>query len=375
MKNKLSAVALVAGAFAFAAGMAGAQTSDSIRYFDRAKNKEETVKCLIQVETTAHVVFRQAGNTKDVSAADVIEVSYEKTVGAGNLATYRKAQRAEGNMVDPKLDADAHKKAFVEALAAYRTLQEEVKGTVVAQRHIHFAIARILAQRAEDDAGQAEPAVTELKKFLKQYPEGWQISHAAELLGHLQEAQGDVAGAQKTYEDLAARPEAPKEIKQKCDLLVAQMLIRGNKHEAARDRLEKMARSLEKNDPESARVQVYLAQCQVAAGKLTEAEAKLKGILAGNLDNAVKGLAYNALGDIGRQQGQPEQAFWNYLWVDVVFNQDKNEHAKALYYLSKLFVEVKNDPARALQCRDQLLKNKDFVGLDFQKLAAKEKGE
>ena len=58
--------------------------------------------------------------------------------------------------------------------------------------------------------------------------------------------------------------------------------------------------------------------------------------------------------------------------MDVVYNEDKHEHAKALYYLSKLFVEVKNDPVRAQECRDRLL-GKEFLGQEFQMLAAKEK--
>ncbi|HJT77803.1 MAG TPA: hypothetical protein VJ739_11440, partial [Gemmataceae bacterium] len=159
------------------------------------------------------------------------------------------------------------------------------------------------------------------------------------------------------------------------ELLEARLLIHTGKAAEAAAKLEQMARGLSASDPEAAKVQVYLAQCQVAAGKLEAAQKKLQELLAGNLDPADRGLVYNALGDVCRESKQPEEAFWDYLWVDVVYNQDKQEQAKALYWLSKLFVEVKNDPARAQECRKRLLEGKDFLGMEYQKRAARDKGE
>jgi hypothetical protein len=366
---------LVWAALALAAPLARAQTSDSVVYVDPKTNKQEEVKCTLQEETPAGVTFRQGSATKTVPALNVVDVLYEKSVGAGNLITYRKAQREKDKMLQPTADADSRKKSFQEALAAYRELAEMVKESKAAKRHMRYCVARLLAQRSEDDPEQAEPAIAELKKFLADSGDGWQVVQASRLLGQLQEARGDLAGAQKTYEQLAARDDVPKETRQEADIFVARMLIRGNKAAEAQAKLEKLARALPPTSPEAPKVQVYLAQCDVATGKLDAAEKKLKGMLAGDLEGGVKGLVYNALGDVARQKGKAEDAFWDYLWVDVVYNQDKHEQAKALYYLSKLFADVKNDPARAQQCRKRLLEEKEFLGLDYQKLAAKEKAE
>ena len=67
-----------------------------------------------------------------------------------------------------------------------------------------------------------------------------------------------------------------------------------------------------------------------------------------------------------------EEAFWQYLWVDQEYNQDPEEHSKALYYLAILFDRVKRRPDRAKTCLDRLLKDKLFAGLEYQKQAAKE---
>jgi TolA-binding protein len=370
-----SRLGLVGAVLLLAAPLARAQTSDSIRYTDRKTGKEENVKCVLESESPAGVTFRQGSATKTVPALDVLDVLYDKSIGGGNLITYRKAQREEEKAQQPTLDAAARKTAFQEALAAYRELAASSKESKAATRHVHFALARLLARRSEDDPEQAERAIAELKKFLADYPDGWQLVQASRLLGQLQEARGDLAGATKTYEQLAARDDVPKDTREEADLFVARMLLRGNKAAEAQAKLQKLASAVPATSPGAPKVQVYLALCEVATGKAEAAEAKLKGLLAADLDGGVKGLVYNALGDVARQKGKAEDAFWDYLWVDIVYNQDKNEQAKALYYLSKLFVDVKNDPARAQQCRKRLLEDKDFLGLDFQKLAAKEKSD
>jgi tetratricopeptide (TPR) repeat protein len=361
---------------------AGAGRADEVIgtliYYDHARNKPETINnAVIEKETPAKVVYRLgAGKSKEVSSADVLDITYEKSAGAANLPTYRRALREEGYMQDPTLEAAAKQKHFDEALAAYKDLQENAKDAPPAVlRQLRFAVARLRAQRAEDDPAQADAAVQALSNFLKNHADGWQVGQAGRLLGKLQEARGDLAGAQKTYEKLAALDDLPKQGREEAELLLARLLIRTGKAAEAEAKLEKMARGLSQSDPEATKVQVYLAQAQVATGKRDQAEKKLKELVAANLDPAVKGLVYNALGDINRENKQPEQAFWDYLWVDVVYNQDKQEQAKALYWLSKLFVEVKNDPARAQECRKQLLEGKDFLGTDYQKLAAKDKGE
>jgi tetratricopeptide (TPR) repeat protein len=373
MKRLLLAVTLAGCAGLLTCSATRAQTPDSVRYLDRTTGKEDTVKGTIESETAAQVVVKQGARPRTIPAGDVIDVLYDKSIGAGNRLTYRKATNHEGKLDDPKLDPETRRKEFETALAAYRELLPDVKDPAIA-RHVQFSIARLLVRQAENDPDQVGPAVAELQKFLKDYGDGWQLLQAVKFLGQLQESQGDYAGAEKTYDTLAAKTEVAVVTRTECDLLVARLLIRRKKTDDAEARLKKLARSLKPGDPEGNKVQVYLAQCAVAAGKLDEAESKLKEMLAGTLDGSAKGLVYNALGDIARQRGKAEDAFWDYLWVDVVYNQDRHEQAKALYYLSKLFADVKNDPARAQQCRQRLL-DKEFLGMEYQKLAAREKGE
>jgi hypothetical protein len=119
-------------------------------------------------------------------------------------------------------------------------------------------------------------------------------------------------------------------------------------------------------------VQVLLAQSQLEQNNLGAVETQVKSALAGTSDNLVRAVAHNTLGEYYLRGKQEEEAFWQFLRVDVLYNQDKAEHAKALYHLSKLFDRPRNDPARARECRDRLL-DKQFAGTEYQRRAESEK--
>ena len=70
-------------------------------------------------------------------------------------------------------------------------------------------------------------------------------------------------------------------------------------------------------------------------------------------DAGLKALVYNTLGDCFNVKGLKKDAMWAYLWVDVVYNQDKIEHAKAVERLSRVFKDL-NDDARADRYKDKL---------------------
>ena len=84
-------------------------------------------------------------------------------------------------------------------------------------------------------------------------------------------------------------------------------------------------------------------------------------------------LVHNTLGDLYRVKGDKEEAFWNYLRVEVVYPQDAVEEARALYYLATLFDTVKNDPARAQECLEKLRREDRFRSTEYRQRAEAEK--
>ena len=57
-------------------------------------------------------------------------------------------------------------------------------------------------------------------------------------------------------------------------------------------------------------------------------------------------------------------ARWEFLWVDVIYNQDAREHAKALYYLFRIFSEL-GEEDRAQECA-QALQAERYNGTSYQ---------
>jgi hypothetical protein len=79
----------------------------------------------------------------------------------------------------------------------------------------------------------------------------------------------------------------------------------------------------------------------------------LRSVIDRTTDPALKAAAYNVLGDcLRRDPKQKKEALYAYLWVDVVYNQDAAEVAKATSRLAELFGELK-DEERAKKYRDK----------------------
>jgi hypothetical protein len=356
------------------AAVRGQGATDEVTYYDPAKKAVDTLKGPIQEESPGGVAVKAGkGEPTMIPVAQIRDVSYQ--VPLAQRALYRRVISTDEDH-DKATDPDKRKDAFTKALAAIQTFEQDAKEpSARVLRDLKFRKARLYARQAEGDPEQADEAITLLSKFLgnDDNSNSWQVVPVAQMLGALQEQKGDKAGALKTYQTVANNVAIPKEVRQDFGIRQAQALIRTKQFTQAEQQLRKMAVALQAGDPEAQRIAVHLAECQVASGNFAQAEAKLKDILKSNADGTVKALACNTLADGYLAAKNTEEAFWYYLWVDTVFNQDKQERARAVYHLSKLFEQVRNDAGRAQQFRDRLLKEKEFDGTDGQNHARAEK--
>src|SRR5262249_32873612 len=154
-----------------------------------------------------------------------------------------------------------------------------------------------------------------------------------------------------TFEEFARRDDLAEPVRQEYELLGIRTLLSSDNFAEAERKLTALGKSLAKDDPQAVRVEIYLAACK-GKSDLSGAEKRLQTVIRSDVEPDVKALAYNTLGDCYRANNRFEDAFWQYLWVDQEYTQDREEHAKALYHLSILFDKVKKMPARAQACRD-----------------------
>jgi lipopolysaccharide biosynthesis regulator YciM len=220
---------------------------------------------------------------------------------------------------------------------------------------MEYKIGRAMARLAEDDPSQRPAAIDALQAFRKKHPDSWQLINATKILVGLLTAADNHAAAARALDELAATKNIPKETRQWAELEAAQALVRAKQLTEAKMRMDAVLKTLKPDDPQVVRVQLYLTSIMTANGQADEAVKILEGLLNKVSDPTLKAAAYNALGDCYQASKKPKEALWQYLWVDVIYNQDKTEHVKALQNIARLFDDFK-DEARAKQYRDKLAK-------------------
>jgi hypothetical protein len=369
MKALIRLGAVVIGMVTLGSATLRAQ-QEEVKVLDHLTNKESVVKGAIESEGPDGIKVKVGNEVKLIPAADIRYVQYKLT----NVKNYEYSApfTAEAKALDPTTKPADKPKRLAEARTLFETLASKLANepSASATRFIHFKVIQIAALQAKDDPTQIEPTIKLLLAFKKEHDKGWEIVPALKLLARMQEDKGDIAEARQTYLDLAKIPNLPKEVKQEVDLLVAQLSLRSGKMDEALQTLDGLRTSLPAADPQRAFVLVYLAQAQLSLNKLNDVEANLKAALAASSEPAVKCLAHNTLGDYYRKKNQNEEAFWEYLRVDALYPPDRNEHAKALYYLSKLFADVKKDKVKSQEYLDKL---KLLEDTEYAKKAATEK--
>ncbi len=212
------------------------------------------------------------------------------------------------------------------------------------------------AKLALSGQGGLDSAIRLATDFLAKHRNSYHVSSAIELLGDLHLIDGDQDEARRQYTKLAKAP-APY-FQARSAILTGRLLQQAGKHDEA---LAKFDQALEaaQGSPaaESQRLEATLhrAISQSASGDVDEATATVKQIIveADVEDTDLLATAYNALGDCYLQSDRPKAARDAFLHVDVLFSSAADQHAKALYELSRLW-EALGQRQRARDAKDRL---------------------
>jgi hypothetical protein len=319
-----------------------------------------------------------------IPADDITDVEYEISSTSVKIEKYRPAinKEAEANK------AKEGKRAAVLAEAA-KLYQETINALgdkdIAAKRHLEYKVAALAARIAEEDGKEAsrQAAVTKLNNFRKRHPQSWQQGPCLKTLAQLQMSLELFADAEETFKALAEAP-VPDSLKQYAQLETLQVSIvagraaraKGNEAEAIKrfnaavDQLKTLAAASGNNKAQQQRAHLALAEMLTELGKYQDAQQYANLVLKDTTDKNLRATAYNALGFAYYRNKQLQEARWQFLWVDVIYNQDKAEHAKALYYLADIFNAL-GEGERGRECLDQLLNDPEFAG-EYQRRAQRD---
>ncbi|MHB8866674.1 MAG: hypothetical protein ACYC6N_30305 [Pirellulaceae bacterium] len=207
--------------------------------------------------------------------------------------------------------------------------------------------------------GDKAAAVRALRAFIER-PDNAQSYHyyaAIELLGDLAVALASFDNGIKYYSQLSEAPWPDTQMKGA--VLEGNALLSSQRYAEALAKFDAVLAA--GVDDARAREQKLLATlgravCLAATGKPEEGVALVMKIVHEHDSREKPGLfakAYNALGTCYLKANQPQDALLAFLHVDLLFNQDPDAHAEALFYLSSLWRDA-NKSERALQARSLL---------------------
>jgi tetratricopeptide (TPR) repeat protein len=233
------------------------------------------------------------------------------------------------------------------------------------RRYLAYKAAALTAKRAELSGREQDQvlAAARLKDFWKKNPDSWEVGRVLTELARIQVGRKAYGDAEETFQALAKLP-VSEAVRQEAELKAAGLSMKAGNYEAARQKLAALAQKLPADSPAGQRAQVSQAECLAELKKLPEALALLGQVLARARDGGVKAAAYNALGACQLQGSEVKEALWSFLWVDLVYNRDPAEHARALYYLHRVFGRL-NESDRARECLQTLLTGRQFAGLEY----------
>lgn len=372
--KRLSLTFVLAGFVLF--GGHGLWAMDTVYVRQPGKKKDDVASGTIQQETSAGIKLRMdKGKMMDIPALHIRAVDYGEGIDAVSRVSYHTGD-AKLERALQETTAKQKAKDLESALLAFRELDsnDKLRQIVSVHRYFQYRIAQTTALLAQEDAGRRDAALAALSEYKTAFAEGWEIVPALQLLASLQEEKGDTEAASKTYTSLSDLPGISPDMKLQSQLKGARLLMRVLKFREAEERLKKVEAALPAGDPQRGFVEVCLIQSRIAQKRnLDGIEKKLEQIVRTGKDASLRALAHNALGDYYRAKGNEAEAFWEYCKVDMMYNQDKEEHAKALFYLSQLSSKPpRSNPVRAEEFRTRL-KSPQFDGTLYQRLAAGEK--
>jgi TolA-binding protein len=242
---------------------------------------------------------------------------------------------------------------------------DSIKSELV-RAELMFYRALAEARLALAGKGDRASAARSMVDFLQKNKDNWHFYAANEVLGDLALSLSNYERAVQYYGALANAPFP--EFKLRAAYLEGMALLRQEQWDKARQKLGEVA-GVTGDTPASARLkrlaQASIAVAQAATGEAAAGLAALEQLLASGdvADTQLFARLYNAQGDCLRAQDDIEGAVLAYLHTHLLYANDPETHAEALFRLSELWPKLQRQE-RAAEMRAQL--EKLYPGNRFQ---------
>ncbi len=345
---------------------------DAIKYLDKAKNGETEVNGTITGDSVKGLMIKSQKGPGSflVPSMDIINVTYNSTLISSIDLKSALGKENRANLASTK-EVD-RLKLYEEAIKDIADLLAKVKNDGRLSKYLSFRIAKIKSDVAKINPDGFQDAIKALTAVRLDNPDSWMTLQSFKLEADLHEIKGNLDAALKLYQGIAKLPGVPSDIKTDSDFLALNLLMRANRMPEAETKIKELESSISPNDPRRLFVLLLKAQASLIINQLTTIEADLNSVIEVSDESNVRGKALNLMGEYYLKKGNDVDAFWMFLKVDTLYYQDVDEHARALFHLSKLFDKVKNDPIRSRLAKEKLLEA-SYAKTEYQKKIVSEK--
>lgn len=252
-----------------------------------------------------------------------------------------------------KKDYEAARLGYADLLKKAASAPERSK------RYLEYKLAlmasRVADETPDDDgwAAQAEAAIKVWDSFLAQYRTGWESWFGTRTYTRLLLEANKYDRVAAAWAALGKAGELPPNLAAEAALHEIDALIRSKSARQA----ETAARSLGKDALPGAnrdKLAIYESAAKaIANGDPLSALKDIEDRIAATRDPGVRAVGYAMRGELYLAAKKLREAMWEYLWVETVYNADKDEVYKALVRLVEIF-KGQGDEDRAKAYREKI---------------------
>jgi tetratricopeptide (TPR) repeat protein len=235
---------------------------------------------------------------------------------------------------------------------------KKIERSDLVRPEVDFYQAICKANVALTEGGDKAAAETALLKFCTDHKDSFHFYPAAELLGDVAAAAGKYPDAAKYYNAVAAAPWDDMRIR--ANVALARMLSAQGKFDDALAKYQEVEKDKSTGETTVYKQQAVVgrAVCLAETGKPDEAISLIygaDGVIANNdpKDTKLMARAYNALGIAYEKANKKKDAILAFLHTHLLYFQEPDAHAEALYNLAHLFQDT-NNSERSIEVRNIL---------------------
>lgn len=350
----LAALALAAGAFV-GAGLAQPPGGvDRVYYTPKKGAPVTSVDAELKADAAGVKIVAKGSPPVTVTAADIVRTVPLDVPGLDVAAA--------NGLVALEVARDWDK-----ARAGYEGQKEKFKAGAPdrLRRWLNFRLAYTTARAADDtpaDSGwkdKAEAGVKLLGEYLNDYPTGWEVWAATRTAARLNHELGKHDAAARLWAKAAKAADLTPDLKVEAAYQEADALVRARRFGEAASRAAEALPKAPAGAPKE-RLNLVLLAAKTADTNPLEGVAAIEAEVAKTKDGAVRAAGFALTGELYLMAKKPREAMWALLWVDVVYNQDREEVAKALSRLAEVF-KLLGDEERERNYLDRMRRNRSLL--------------